>query len=279
MDETRKAWLERMKRPVARLQGNRTDWYRFQNNAGGTPALYIYDEIGYFGHSASDMVNELKGVTATELDVHVNSPGGDIFDGLAIYQALKNHPAKITMHVDGLAASIASVIVMAADKLIMAPKASMMIHDGWTMGMGNAAELRAIADLLDKQSQIIASVYADRAGQTADFWRDRMRDETWYNAEEALAAGLVDEIEGQEKKPQGDAFDLSVFAHAGRESAPAPVLKDSEAAPAVELRGEPGPELVALKETIPVIENKIEEPKFEWDFTALQSALKEGLKA
>lgn len=271
MDETRKRWLDRLKRPVARLQGNRTDWYRFQNNAGGAPALYIYDEIGYFGHSASDMVNELKGVNATELDVHVNSPGGDIFDGLAIYQALKSHPAKITMHVDGLAASIASVIVMAADRLIMAPKASMMIHDGWTMGMGNAAELRAIADLLDKQSQIIASVYADRAGQTEDFWRDRMREETWYNAQEALDAGLVDEIEGQEKKVD-DGFDLSVFAHAGRESAPAPVLKDSEPTPEVELRGEPGPELVAL-------EPKIEEPKFEWDFAALQSALKEGLKA
>ncbi|HEY3435427.1 MAG TPA: head maturation protease, ClpP-related [Solirubrobacterales bacterium] len=270
MDETRKAWLERMKRPVARLQGNRTDWYRFQNNAGGTPALYIYDEIGYFGHSASDMVNELKGVTATELNVHVNSPGGDIFDGLAIYQALKSHPAKITMHVDGLAASIASVIVMAADRLVMAPKASMMIHDGWTMGMGNAAELRAIADLLDKQSQIIASVYADRAGQTADFWRDRMRDETWYNADEALAAGLVDEIEGQEKK--SDAFDLSVFAHAGRESAPAPVLKDSKPTPKVELRGEPGSELVDL-------EPKKEEPEpFTWDFAAFKDSLKEGIR-
>lgn len=255
----------RLKRPTARLQGDRTDWYRIQNKAGEPPSLYIYDEIGYFGHSATDMVNELKALDATTLDVHVNSPGGDIFDGLAIYQALKDHPATVTMHVDGLAASIASVIVMAADKLIMAPKASMMIHDGWTMGMGNAAELRKVADLLDKQSQIIASVYADRAGQTADFWRDRMRDETWYNAEEALAAGLVDEIEGREKKTD-DAFDLSVYAHAGRDNAPAPVIKAEAPAPAAE--------------PTPVVEPKKEEPEpFTWDFSALQSALKEGLKA
>lgn len=259
----------RLKRPVARLQGDRTDWYRVQNQAGQTPEIFIYDEIGYFGHSASDMAADLRAIDSDRLTVHVNSPGGDIFDGLAIYQALKDHKAEVTMHVDGLAASIASVIVMAADKLVMAPKASIMIHDGWTMGVGNAADLRKVADLLDKQSDIIASVYADRAGGSTEFWRDRMRDETWYNADEALAAGLVDEIEGRERKT--DAFDLSVYAHAGRDKAPAPVLKPS--ASVVEIKGEVGPELVDL-------EPKTEEPKpFTWDFSALQSALKEGLKA
>ena len=258
----------RLKRPAARLQNGRTDWYRIQNKAGEAPALYIYDEIGYFGHSASDMANELKALDTDNLTVHLNSPGGDIFDGLAIYQALKDHRAQVTMHVDGLAASIASVIAMAADKLVMAPKASMMIHDGWSMACGNAGDLRKLADLLDKQSDIIASVYADRAGQPADFWRDRMRDETWYNAEEALAAGLVDEIEGQAKKAD-EAFDLSVFAHAGRDNAPEPVLKPQAAIV---------PDLVN-EGTVDVPPVVSEEPEpFTWDFAAFKSSLKEGIR-
>ena len=265
----------RLKRPTARLQNGRTDWYRIQNKADKKPEIFIYDEIGYFGHSASDMADELKAIDSDTLTVHLNSPGGDIFDGLAIYQALKDHKASVTMHVDGLAASIASVIAMAADRLIMAPKASMMIHDGWTMGVGNAGDLRKVADLLDKQSDIIASVYADRAGQPADFWRDRMRDETWYNAEEALAAGLVDEIEGQTKKVE-EAFDLSVFAHAGRDNAPEPVIK-----PLAELKGEVGPEVTDLGKgdtiVVPPVVSKEPEP-FKWDFAAFQSSLREGLR-
>lgn len=255
----------RLKRPTARLQNSRTDWYRIQNKATDKPEIFIYDEIGYFGHTAKGFSDDLGEITADEMTVHLNSPGGDIFDGLAIYQALKSHPAKVTVKVDGLAASIASVIAMAADKLVMAPKATMMIHDGWSMSVGNAGDMRKMADLLDKQSDIIASVYADRSGQPTDFWRDRMRDETWYNAQEALDAGLIDEVEGQEKKVE-EAFDLSVFAHAGRDNAPEPVLK-----------GEHGPEIVNLPKgdtiTVAPIESKDPEP-FTWDFAAFKNALK-----
>jgi ATP-dependent protease ClpP protease subunit len=258
---------DRLRRPLARVkQGQDDQWYRLQNKAGERPALYIYDEIGYFGQTAKGLADDLRELDTDELDVHLNSPGGDIFDGLAIYQALKDHKAKVTIRVDGLAASIASVIMMAADRIVMAPKASVMIHDGWSVACGNAADLRKLADLLDKQSEIIASVYADRSGQPADFWRDRMRDETWYNADEALAAGLVDEIEGQPKKVD-EAFDLSVFAHAGREHAPEPVTKPLAATPAVE---EP---------PAPVVEPKKDEPDpFVWDFAAFKSALQEGVK-
>ena len=269
MDETREKWLARLKRPLARVkQGTQDDWYRLQNKAGETPKLYIYDEIGYFGQTAKGLASDLAAVDASEVEVHLNSPGGDIFDGLAIYQALKDHPASVTVHIDGLAASIASVIAQAGDKIVMAPKASMMIHDGWTMACGNAGDLRKTAELLDKQSAIIASVYADRTGQPLDFWRDRMLDETWYSAEEALEAGLVDEIEGQPKKVE-DAFDLTVFAHAGRDDAPAPLTKPL-AAKAVEDEPVTDP---------PATDPKKDEPSpFAWDFTAFQSALKEGLK-
>ena len=268
MKHTREEYLARLRRPLARERSGRTDWYRIQNKAGETPKLYIYDEIGYFGQTAKSMVDELRELDAAELDVHVNSPGGDIFDGLAIYQALRDHKAAVTIRVDGIAASIASVIAMAGDKVVMAPKASLMIHDGWSMAVGNAEEMRKTADLLDKQSQVIASVYADRSGQPADFWRAAMREETWYTAQEALDAGLVDEIEGQEKSTP-EPFDLSVFAHAGRDSAPAPKTQ---------LKAERGPELVEPPAAPPAAPPKVEEAPFTWDFAAFKSALVEGVK-
>jgi ATP-dependent protease ClpP protease subunit len=281
-----------MRRPAARLQNSRTDWYRIQNGdkLARHAEIFIYDEIGYFGDSAKGFAKALNELDSDELTVHINSPGGDIFDGLAIYQAIKDHPARVTVKVDGLAASIASVIAMAGDELVMAPKATMMIHDGWAMSVGNAGEFRKMADLLDKQSEIIASVYGDRSGQPADFWRDRMRDETWYNAQEALDAGLIDQIEGQEKPKKEEAFDLGVFAHAGRDKAPEPVIKPEARK---ELKGEPGPELVDLPEgsivvakadlkkegetAVPTVVSKEPEP-FTWDFAAFQASLKEGLK-
>ena len=273
MNEIREKWLARLKRPLAREKQGQNDWYRLQNKAGETPALYIYDEIGYFGDSAKGLVDQLNQVDGGQIDVHLNSPGGDIFDGLAIYQALKNHPAQVTVRIDGLAASIASVIAMAGDKVVMAPKASMMIHDGWTVACGNAAELTKMANLLDTQSQIIASVYADRSNSDAEFWRAQMQAETWYTAEEALEAGLIDEIEGQEKKA-ADPFDLGVFAHAGRENAPAPVTKP-------QLKGEHGPEVLDIPSgtaVVPVEPKKDEPEPFVWDFAAFKSALQEGVK-
>lgn len=268
MDDLLARVRARLRRPLARLQqGREADWYRLQAKAGETPALYIYDEIGYFGQTAKGLVDDLRGVDATELAVHVNSPGGDIFDGLAIYQALKDHPAAVTVHIDGLAASIASVIAMAGDKVVMAPKASMMVHDGWTVSAGNAKDMRKTADLLDKQSDIIASVYADKTGQPADFWRGVMADDAWYNAEEALAAGLVDEIEGK-PAPAEEPFDLTVFAHAGRDNAPAPPLKPQDKAP------EPVVEPPAPEPPAPAPEPA----PFAWDFAAFKSALQEGVK-
>ena len=270
---SREDFLARIKRPLARAQRGRDDWYRLQNKAGETPKLYIYDEIGYWGDTAKALAEDLKGVDADEIAVHLNSPGGDIFDGLAIYQALKDHKAKVTIRVDGLAASIASVIAMAGDRIVMAPKASMMIHDGWTMAVGNAAELRKTADLLDKQSGIIASVYADRSvlGYGTDHFRALMREETWFTAEEALEAGLIDEIEGQESK-KDEPFNLAVYNHAGREKAPEPKIK-----------GEHGPETVEppakTSPAVPPVEQpKDEAPAFKWDFNAFKSALAEGVK-
>jgi ATP-dependent protease ClpP protease subunit len=219
----------RTARPRAQLRQGRTDWYRITNAiGGGTATVHIYDEIGWFGITAAEFVAELSQVQASAIDVHLNSPGGEIFDGIAIANSLRAHPATVNVYVDSLAASIASVIAMAGDRVVMAPNSQLMIHDGSGLCIGNAAAMRGHAELLDRQSDNIASVYADRAGGTVAEWRERMQAETWYTAEEAVEAGLADEVSPSsrtsttENSPQ-NSWDLSIFRYPSRAEAPAPV--------------------------------------------------------
>ncbi len=209
----------RTTRPVASLRAGRNDWYRIKAQADGPAQLHIYDEIGFFGVTAGDMIADLAGIKG-DLEVHLNTPGGEVFDGIAIYNALKQRTGVVRVVIDSLAASIGSVIAMAADpgNLIIAKNASMMIHDGFGMGIGNAGDLRELADLLDKTSDNIASIYADRTGQPASQWREAMLAETWYVGQEAIDAGLADFLQGAEPAdPHPDAvrvaatWDLSIF--------------------------------------------------------------------
>lgn len=213
--------------PAATIQPDRV-WYRITNNAGAGPVVVdIFDEIGYWGTNAADFQRELAAITATEITVNLNSPGGEIFEGIAIHNALRSHPANVTVRVAGLAASIASVIALAGDRVIMQPHSQMMIHDGSGFCIGDATEMRAMAELLDRQSDNIAAVYAERAGGTVEEWRERMLAETWYSADEAVEAGLADEVDAPARQSQqalAARWDLTVFKHAGREQAPAPVL-------------------------------------------------------
>lgn len=197
-------------------------WYRvLRNDAGTGPTrIDIYDEIGgggwfFGGVSAIDFVNELAQISG-DIEVHINSPGGDVFDGLAIYNSLAQRAGNVTTIVDGLAASAASFIAMAGKTRMICPGAMMMIHEASGVCLGNAADMRETADLLDKVSENLAGIYADRSGR-ADGWRDAMRAETWYTADEAVAAGLAHRLA---ERPEQDAlaavarFDLSVYAHA-----------------------------------------------------------------
>jgi ATP-dependent protease ClpP protease subunit len=218
----------RTARPRAQLRQGRNDWYRITNAIGTGPAqIHIYDEIGYWGITASDFIRELSSLNATTIDLHINSPGGEIFDGIAIMNALRSHPATVTTYVDSLAASIASVIAMAGDRVVMAPRSQLMIHDGSGLCIGNAADMRKTAELLDRQSDNIAAVYAERAGGTVEEWRARMTVETWYTAAEAVEAGLADEISSSQSPADDNSpnnlWDLSIFAYAGRAEAPPPV--------------------------------------------------------
>jgi ATP-dependent Clp endopeptidase proteolytic subunit ClpP len=223
--------MDAMQRSMRRLtnlvQQPKSSWYRvIRNDAGGPTRVDIYDEIGgswlFGGVSAVDFVAELAGIVG-DLEVHINSPGGDVFDGLAIYNSLAQRPGNVTTVIDGLAASAASFIAQAGKTRVVAPGAMLMIHDAAGVCMGNANDMRELAGLLDKVSDNLASIYARHSGQ-ADGWRDAMRTETWYTADEALAAGLVDRVA---ERPADDAlaamarFDLSAYEHAPRLAAAA----------------------------------------------------------
>lgn len=171
--------------------------------------VYLYDAIGgWDGVLAKDVITTIAGLG--DFDLHVNSPGGDIFEGVAIHNAIKNHPGKVTAHVDAVAASAASFIVMAADEVIIEANASMMVHDGWGLCIGNAADMRETADLLDTLSNTIAAMYATKTGKSTEDWRAVMAQDTWYTATEAVEAGLADRIAGDTSEASAS-FDLSVF--------------------------------------------------------------------
>lgn len=209
---------------------NGASWYRIRNQAGtgGEPAVVvIYDEIGYWGVSAQDFMVELRSITASEIELRINSPGGEIFDGIAIHNVLRSHQARVTTYVDSLAASIASVIAMAGDRIVMQPHSQLMIHDGSGLCIGDAADMREMADLLDRQSDNIAGIYAERAGGGAAKWRKAMQAETWYTAAEAVEAGLADEVAKLPRRDDADPdltdrWDLTLFTnYPGRPSAAA----------------------------------------------------------
>lgn len=187
--------MRSFKRPYNfQATGRVGSWYAIRNVTADNAEVSIYDEIGYWGVTASEFVKELGSVQATNLSVRINSPGGDVFDGLAILNSLRAHPAKKTVTVEGLAASAASFIAMAGDTIQMAPQSMMMIHDASGLAIGNAQDMRELADLLDKTSDNIAAVYAQRTGKPQDEWRKAMLAETWYTDQEAVDAGLADSV-------------------------------------------------------------------------------------
>lgn len=174
-------------------------WWRVSNADGERAKVYIYDYIDMWGVTAQDFAASLDAITAPDIDLHVNSPGGDVWDGNAIYQLLKTHPANVTAHVDGIAASAASYIVMAADDIAIAKPARMMIHDALTLVYGNQDDLMLVAEQLGEISQGVAELYAERAGGKPTAWREAMKANagfgTWYSSSEAVKAGLADRID------------------------------------------------------------------------------------
>lgn len=206
-------------------------WYAVDQGTESSADVYIYAEIGdsWFGDaiSAADFVRDVASLDVDQINMHINSPGGDVFDGIAIANVIRNHKANIDVTVDGLAASAASFIALAGNSLTMAPHSELMIHDAWGICVGNAEDMVKVSKDLERVSDNIASMYAAKAGDGTD-WRAAMREETWFSAAEAVSAGLADQVGTKTStkavEPARDGFDLSIFAHAGRSHAPAPKL-------------------------------------------------------
>lgn len=179
------------------LAAIRLDWYQIRNSASvpDTTEVFVYDEIGgWCGLDASVFVQELNAIETPNITVRINSPGGSLFDGIAIYNALYQHPSHVTTRVDALAASAASIIAMAGDEIEIMVGGQLMIHDAMGVEMGNANDMREMADFLDRQSANIATIYAHKAGGETQDWRDLMLAETWMFAEEAVSMGLADRV-------------------------------------------------------------------------------------
>jgi ATP-dependent protease ClpP protease subunit len=203
----------RMTKPAAGAR----PWFEIKAAAGDGPAeVRIYDSIGWWGVTAKDFAAELDAISADEIVLRINSSGGDVFDGFAIYNLLRDHPAKVTTIVDGFAASIASIIALAGDTIQVHEASVVMIHDPWGVGIGNATELRELADVLDKTiAAPMAKLYSDRMDTPIAEIRNLMEAETWYTGEEAVEAGFASELitsaPPEEDGAKASARDLSGF--------------------------------------------------------------------
>lgn len=162
--------------------------------------IWLYDEIGkdWFGEgvTAKDFIAELNAIKSPKIALHINSPGGQVFEGAAIYNAIKRHAASVTTYIDGIAASIASVIALAGAKLVMAKNAMFMMHNPSGVTFGTSEDMRKTADVLDKIRETMVGAYVERSGKTAAEIVALLNEETWLNSDEAKAAGFVDEIAG-----------------------------------------------------------------------------------
>jgi ATP-dependent Clp protease protease subunit len=188
-------------------------WYEFRAQAKGAAEIVIYDEIGAFGIPAKVFLDELKALgPVAELTLRINSPGGSVFDGVAIYNALKRHQAAITVWIDGIAASIASMIAMAGDEIVMPENAMLMLHDPSGLVLGTAADLRSMAEALDKMAAAMVAAYRDKSRAGDAEIAALMSAETWLSAEEAVELGLADRVE--QPIQMAAQFDLSEFRNA-----------------------------------------------------------------
>jgi len=178
------------------------------NSAADEQALYVYGTIGDFGWgdgiTAKDFATALNQATAATLRLHINSPGGDVFEGVAMAQAIREYKGTIVAQVDGLAASAATQLTTAAKRTEMAPGSMLMVHRAWTVVAGNTEDLLAQAAVLEKIDGQIAKAYADRSGATVEQAAAWMQAETWFTESEAVAAGLADAALGEDSEDEQD---------------------------------------------------------------------------
>ena len=189
-------------------------WFEMKAAASGEKKtdILIFDEIGLWGVTAKDFAVALKAIPEDHaITVRINSPGGSVFDGYAIFNALKSRAANVTTRIEGLAASMASIIALAGSKVTAAANSIVMIHNPLGGVMGEAEEMRKMADVLDKLTSQLAGIYAAKTGLSEADVRAAMDAETWFTAAEAKEWGLVDEVD--EALALAASFDVSRFSN------------------------------------------------------------------
>lgn len=188
--------------------------------------VFLYGVIDeYFGVSAEAFAKTLVGLKGKSVTLRINSPGGDVFDGRAMYAAIKLH-GDVTAQIDGLAASAASYVALAAKSVEMIEGGFMMIHNAWTLAFGNKNDFIEIADLLDKFDQSIINDYVKKTGKSSEEIAAMMNEDTWMSAQEALEMGFIDSIfdgdAAADDNKLKDQFDLSAF-----DNVPAALVKEA----------------------------------------------------
>ena len=218
-------------------------WYSIRARTSGTEVL-IYDEIGAYGVTAKGFLAELGALPDdAAIDLRLNSPGGSVFDAVAIYNALKRHPGEITVWIDGIAASAASYIAMAGDTIVMPENAFLMIHDPSGLVMGTAEDMRSTAEALDKVKGSLTQGYAAKSGKSDDEIATLMAAETWLDAQDALDLGFIDRI--AEPVKLAASFDVARFRNAP------PEVVEAASEPDEPVATEPQTEGVADVNTLP----------------------------
>ena len=190
-------------------------WYNIQNKAGETADIYIFDEIGTYGVTAQDFISEIKGLKDMPINLRINSLGGDVFDGMAMYNVIKRREAKTTVYIEGIAASIATIIALGADEVIMAENSLFMIHNAWGGTSGEAKDMRKTAETLDKITSELTDIYVKKTGLSYDTLAEMMDEESWLNADEAFALGFIDTISDSIKVAAK--YDVSKFKNITQE--------------------------------------------------------------
>lgn len=197
--------------------------FRVENAATDEATIYLYDIIVsdsiFGGVSAIDFVRALAETSAQTIHLRINSPGGEVFAAQAMANAIREKRAKCIAHVDGVAASCASWLALAADETVISSGGMIMIHQSETLAAGNAADLRERADLLEKVDSILVDIYVRETGQTAEQIMAWMAAETWFKADEAVANGFADRI--TEAAPKNlAAWNLTAYANAPKQNPP-----------------------------------------------------------
>jgi len=201
----------------------KSKWFAIEAKSADSAEISIFDEIGGWGISvqqfkdAFDLVRDKKDIT-----VYINSPGGSVTEGMALYNILASARAKVTIEVIGLAASIASIIALAGKELIMDEGTYLMIHNPWTITWGEADELRKTADVLDKMRGELINIYSSRSGIDAEEIGQMMDDETWLTADEAMEKGFASRVQRTTKAAALSTFDVTKigFQHTPKALAP-----------------------------------------------------------